>query len=167
MNNPFLQDGESTHEYKNQMFVVDFYPHPLGNTWQCSDSSHYIRARANTKQEAIDQAHKEWDEYKPTETMTNNKQQTEINAVEYLDKVNQFAKGNNTGKPKQQTAVEWLLNAIETKNGEEFSSYYTEFIEQAKEMEKEQKIMDYEMGYINGGNQKKITGEQYYNETYK
>jgi ADP-heptose:LPS heptosyltransferase len=40
---------------------------------------------------------------------------------------------------KQQTAVEWLLNAIETKNGEEFSSYYTEFIEQAKEMEKEQK----------------------------
>jgi hypothetical protein len=39
---------------------------------------------------------------------------------------------------KQQTAVEWLLNAIETKNGEEFSSYYSEFIEQAKEMEKEQ-----------------------------
>jgi hypothetical protein len=37
---------------------------PLGNTWQCSDSNHYIRARANTKQEAIDQAHKEWDEYK-------------------------------------------------------------------------------------------------------
>jgi len=64
MSNPFLQDGESTHEYNNQMFVVDFYPHPLGNTWQCSDSSHYIRARANTKQEAIDQAHKEWDEYK-------------------------------------------------------------------------------------------------------
>jgi len=69
--------------------------------------------------------------------MTNNKQQTEINTVEYLSKVNQFAKENNTGKPKQQTAVEWLLNAIETKNGEEFSSYYTEFIEQAKEMEKE------------------------------
>jgi hypothetical protein len=78
MSNPFLQNGESTHEYKNQMFVVDFYPHPLGNTWQCSDSSHYIRARANTKQEAIDQAHKEWDEYKPTETMTNNKQQTAV-----------------------------------------------------------------------------------------
>jgi len=69
--------------------------------------------------------------------MTNNKQQTEMNAVEYLDKVNQFAKENNTDKPRQQTAVEWLLNAIETKNGEEFSSYYTEFIEQAKEMEKE------------------------------
>jgi hypothetical protein len=74
MSNPFLQDGESTHEYKNQMFVVDFYPHPLGNTWQCSDSNHYIKSRAYTKQEAIDQAHKEWDEYKKTETMTNNKQ---------------------------------------------------------------------------------------------
>ena len=64
MSNPFLEDGESTHEYNNQMFVVDFYPHPLGNTWQCSDSNHYIRARANTKQEAINKAHKEWDEYK-------------------------------------------------------------------------------------------------------
>jgi hypothetical protein len=38
----------------------------------------------------------------------------------------------------KQTAVEWLLNAIETKNGDEFSSYYSEFIEQAKEIEKEQ-----------------------------
>ena len=40
--------------------------------------------------------------------MTNNKQQTEMNAVEYLDKVNQFAKENNTDKPKQQTAIEWF-----------------------------------------------------------
>ena len=82
--------------------------------------------------------------------MTNNKQQTEINAVEYLDKVNQFAKENNTGKPKQQTAIEWLLNAIETKNGEEFSSYYTEFIEQAKEMEIAGKEMSYSDGYAQG-----------------
>ena len=36
------------------------------------------------------------------------------------------------------TAVEWLLTQIENKNGKEFSSYYTEFIEQAKAMEKEQ-----------------------------
>jgi len=82
--------------------------------------------------------------------MTNNKQQTEINAVEYLSKVNQFAKENNTGKPKQQTAIEWLLNAIETKNGEEFSSYYTEFIEQAKEMEIAGKEMSYSDGYAQG-----------------
>jgi len=102
--------------------------------------------------------------------MTNNKQQTEINAVEYLSKVNQFAKENNTDKPRQQTAVEWLLNAIETKNGEEFSSYYTEFIEQAKEMEKERMIqfakhcldkaldLDIRTAYSQV--------EKYYNETY-
>jgi len=39
----------------------------------------------------------------------------------------------------KQTAVEWLLTQIENKNGKEFSSYYTEFIEQAKAMEKEQR----------------------------
>ena len=92
--------------------------------------------------------------------MTNNKQQTEMNAVEYLDKVNQFAKENNTDKPRQQTAVEWLLNAIETKNGEEFSSYYTEFIEQAKEMEKDQHIKSWETGLM------KVDFNDYYNETF-
>jgi hypothetical protein len=51
---------------------------------------------------------------------------------------------------KQQTPVEWLLNAIETKNGEEFSSYYTEFIEQAKEMEIAGKEMSYADGYKEG-----------------
>ena len=99
--------------------------------------------------------------------MTNNKQQTEINAVEYLDKVNQFAKENNTGKPRQQTAVEWLLNAIETKNGEEFSSYYTEFIEQAKEMDKEQKIRDFTDGYLYRGEQlSPWLIDKWYKETY-
>lgn len=49
--------------------------------------------------------------------MTNNKQQTEINAVEYLSKVNQFAKENNTDKPKQQTAVEWLVEQLHRKYG--------------------------------------------------
>ena len=103
--------------------------------------------------------------------MTNDKQQTEINAVEYLGKVNQFAKENNTDKPRQQTAVEWLLNAIETKNGEEFSSYYTEFIEQAKEMEKERTINFTEDWYFNGpllgeGIDVKNTIEQHFNNTY-
>jgi hypothetical protein len=64
---------------------------------------------------------------------------------------------------KQQTAVEWLLNAIETKNGEEFSSYYSEFIEQAKEMEKEQIVDAYDYGSLRSGCEE---GEQYYNETY-
>jgi len=49
---------------------------------------------------------------------------------------------------KTLTAVEWLLQQIESKNGKEFSSYYTEFIEQAKAMEKEQRIKDYNAGYV-------------------
>jgi hypothetical protein len=53
-----------------------------------------------------------------------------------------------------------LLNAIETKNGEEFSSYYSEFIQQAKEMEKEQiEQAHYAPKYG-------CFSEQYYNETY-
>jgi hypothetical protein len=48
----------------------------------------------------------------------------------------------------KQTAVEWLLEQIENKNGKEFSSYYTEFIEQAKEMEKQQIVNAYDEGEI-------------------
>jgi uncharacterized membrane protein YgaE (UPF0421/DUF939 family) len=73
-------------------------------------------------------------EYVKSIDMTNNKQQTEINAVEYIDKVNQFAKENNTGKPKQQTAVEWLWEI----------AYNRELTvadwKQAKEMEKQRMI---------------------------
>jgi len=47
----------------------------------------------------------------------------------------------------QQTAVEWLLQQIKNKNGKEFTSYYSEFIEQAKQMEKEQRIKDYNAGF--------------------
>jgi hypothetical protein len=71
---------------------------------------------------------------------------------------------------KQQTAVEWLLNAIETKNGEEFSSYYSEFIQQAKEMEKNQIIDDWRDGFRNGRKSMQkldfLNAIQYYNETY-
>jgi hypothetical protein len=81
--------------------------------------------------------------------MTNNKQQTAINAVEYLDKVNQFAKENNTGKPKQQTAIEWLVEQFkeydfaDVKDTENYiikmqSFVLTEKLDKAKEIEKEQ-----------------------------
>ena len=65
----------------------------------------------------------------------------------------------------KQTAVTWLLNTIETKNGKEFSSYYSEFIEQAKEMEKEQIIDAFKHGelpafFVN------LNAEEYYKETY-
>jgi hypothetical protein len=74
-------------------------------------------------------------EYVKSIDMTNNKQQTEINAVEYIDKVNQFAKENNTGKPKQQTAIEWLFDNVYMAHSE-----LSEKLKQAKEMEKAEKI---------------------------
>ena len=74
-----------------------------------------------------------------------NKQQTEINAVEYLDKVNQFAKENNTGKPKQQTAIEWLFDNVYMAHSE-----LSEKLKQAKEMEIAGKEMSYSDGYAQG-----------------
>jgi hypothetical protein len=65
---------------------------------------------------------------------------------------------------KQISAVEWLFQELWETPQDKFR-WHT-ILEQAKEMEKEQKIIDYEMGYISGGNQKSITGEQYYNEIY-
>ena len=67
--------------------------------------------------------------------MTNNKQQTEINAVEYFSKVNQFAEENNTDNPKQQTAIEWLFDNVYMAHSE-----LSEKLKQAKEMEKEQHV---------------------------
>jgi HEPN domain-containing protein len=61
---------------------------------------------------------------------------------------------------KKQTAVTWLLNTIETKNGKEFSSYYSEFIEQAKEMEKQQIIDAF-------WNVETNNAEEYYNQTFE
>jgi hypothetical protein len=87
---------------------------------------------------------------------------------EEMEKTEQLMEAMNN---KQQTAVEWLLNAIETKNGEEFSSYYSEFIEQAKEMEKERMKGMYvegsfaKMRYYDG--LEYIDAEQYYNKTYR
>jgi len=63
---------------------------------------------------------------------------------------------------KQQTAVRWLLQKIEDKNGKEFSSYYQEFIEQAKAMEKEQIIDAFDSGLAYDYDE----AEQYYNKTY-
>ena len=63
---------------------------------------------------------------------------------------------------KKTTAVEWLVKKIENKNGKEFTSYYSEFIEQAKEMEKQQ-IID---AYRFPNTLLDISAEQYYNETF-
>ena len=87
--------------------------------------------------------------------MSNNKQQTEINAVEYLDKVNQFAKENNTDKPRQQTAIEWLEEEMLKPN-----LSMKEILNQAKEMEKDQHIKSWETGLM------KVDFNEYYNKTY-
>ena len=87
--------------------------------------------------------------------MINNKQQTEINAVEYLSKVNQFAKENNTGKPKQQTAIEWLEQEMLKPN-----LSMKEILEQAKEMQKDQHIKSWEAGLM------KVDFNEYYEQTY-
>jgi hypothetical protein len=107
--------------------------------------------------------------------MTRNKQQTEINAVEYLDKVNQFAKENNTGKPKQQTAIEWLWNqlpeilpfTVDTETAVKLQKAY----QQAKEMEKEQIAKAFDDGDYNYHYSRKTgndfeDGKEYFNEIY-
>jgi len=69
----------------------------------------------------------------------------------------------------KQTAVEWLVEQIENKNGKEFSSYYSEFLEQAKEMEKEQVMNAYGHGVADEAGEildSTKDAEQYYRDTY-
>ena len=70
----------------------------------------------------------------------------------------------------KETAVDWLVEQIESKNGKEFSSYYTEFVEQAKEMEKEQIIEARFTAPILPDIDKSDylkEAERYYNKTFK
>jgi hypothetical protein len=80
---------------------------------------------------------------------------------------------------KQQTAVEWFLENLRNliKESEltdmrpnEFDAREMELLEQAKEMEKQQKIEAYIAGSLTGCGcydyMKKEDGEQYINKTY-
>jgi hypothetical protein len=101
-------------------------------------------------------------EYVKSTEMTNNKQQTEINAVEYLGKVNQFAKENNTDKPRQQTAIEWFSQQV-LDNWNDIDAGardIIEFFKEAKEMEKDQHIKSWEAGLM------KVDFNEYYEQTY-
>jgi hypothetical protein len=61
----------------------------------------------------------------------------------------------------KQTAVEWF--AMITKE----LGYVSEAqLKQAKEMEKQQIIDPHDNGYIDGGNKKKVTAEQYYKQMF-
>ena len=68
-----------------------------------------------------------------------------------------------------KTAVEYLMeemlsNGYITQENIE-RSYW--LVHKAKEMEKEQTMQDYSVGYSNGQVDSNRTAEQYYNETYK
>jgi hypothetical protein len=64
---------------------------------------------------------------------------------------------------KQVTAVEWLVSHL---NKQEWFTYkQREYIEQAKEMEKQQIIDAYNEGGCNWDSE--LEAEQYYNDTFK
>jgi hypothetical protein len=68
---------------------------------------------------------------------------------------------------KKQTAVEWLAEQIDNKDMGEIPMWIYDFIEQAKEMEKQQ-IIDFANNYgfdVCGYDYERA--EQYYKETYK
>ena len=65
---------------------------------------------------------------------------------------------------EKQTAVEQAIEYLRKNN---LLSAAIILEDKFLPLEKQQIVMDYEMGYINGGNQKKITGEQYYESTFK
>jgi hypothetical protein len=63
----------------------------------------------------------------------------------------------------KQTAVEWLVSHL---NKQEWFTYkQREYIEQAKEMEKQQIIDAYNEGGCNWDSE--LEAEQYYNDTFK
>jgi hypothetical protein len=72
---------------------------------------------------------------------------------------------------KQQTAIEWLID-MHFGGIEHVTPYFKKHIEEAKEMEKEQKKHAYDWGETNGADECNGDGathenfEQYYQETY-
>ena len=65
---------------------------------------------------------------------------------------------------KKQTAVDWLVEQIDNKDMGEIPMWIYDFIEQAKEMDKQQKIEAYNQGEFNQGCNG--NAKDYYKETY-
>jgi len=63
----------------------------------------------------------------------------------------------------KQTAVEWLQSEIDNKDMGEIPMWIYEFIEQAKEMEKQQ-IIKFTNNYLDDDADE--TAEQFYNKTF-
>ena len=72
---------------------------------------------------------------------------------------------------KKQTAVEWLRERINIRLTYEQEVLFEGIFDQAKEMDKQQKIEAYNQGRHNGqvnwGVGNDITAEQYYKENYE
>ena len=68
---------------------------------------------------------------------------------------------------KQQSAVEFAVEKLEQFIPSGNQLVIRTILEKAKEMEEQQIIDAHDNGYIDGGSGKKITAEQYYNETFK
>ncbi len=66
---------------------------------------------------------------------------------------------------KKQTAVEWLLEQLRNEEGIDFIP--TSFVNQAKEMEKEQIIDAYDNGCAEWTSMEYSDGQHYYNSTYE
>ena len=70
-----------------------------------------------------------------------------------------------------KTAVEWLYTKLSTCTSEELIGNINNWFEQAKEMEKEQIVNAFEIGYDNGACVQEgnaiYHGSNYYNETFK
>lgn len=71
---------------------------------------------------------------------------------------------------KQQTAVEWLQEAMSKKLTNEISPSFLDLFDQAKAMEKEQIMNDYQVGFSDGEAGYKWDDEdpeQYYIDIYQ
>ena len=78
----------------------------------------------------------------------------------------------------KQTAVEWLIEQLvvmdkqldgrrKNEDATVMKMNPTKILEQAKEMEKQQIEVAYEVAYMDGYNDNGKDGQQYYNETFK
>ena len=68
---------------------------------------------------------------------------------------------------KQQTVVEWLVKQLYATPEGPTPAQLDKIVKRAKQMEKEQTMQDYSVGYSNGQVDSNRTAEQYYNETFK
>ena len=89
-------------------------------------------------------------------------------AVEYFDKVSNFAKSQPTTEVRK-TAVEWLQSKVLYIVPSSQKDDLLKLFEQAKQMEKEQIIDAYNQDLYGGlnGSRKFDNGAQYYNDMYE